>query len=247
MIMACGRRLSRSCPTRRSRSASSLEFATRTVWPLSRARRSTSAISCPKKYWVISDATRPIDRVRPFRSDWAPTFGTYWTVAMADSTRWRVTGLTFLVPFTTCETVAIETPAMRATSVIVPIEPFCTSVCGQQHSPVGPAGLEPATHGLKVHCSTNLATGPSRQFSLVRAPRLRRRAHGTLLHGEPEGLRSGARGNCSNGGSSCIGITGSGFTAGVREGSHPVITYDLKGLESWGIRLISVAVRDPSG
>src|ERR1700712_1641796 len=60
--------------------------------------------------------------------------------AMASSTRRSVSGLIALVWFTTCETVETDTPASRATSAIVVIDP---SLCGNGLEPrigIGPNG-----------------------------------------------------------------------------------------------------------
>jgi hypothetical protein len=57
--------------------------------------------------------------VRLLASPLATAFGRYPSVSMVPSTFFRVAGLTFGLPFTTRETVAIDTFASRATSYMV--------------------------------------------------------------------------------------------------------------------------------
>jgi hypothetical protein len=70
---------------------------------------------------LIADMTTAIERVLAVTSERASALGLYPTASIAALTSAVVSSLTLLVPFTTCETVAIETPAARATSAIVGI------------------------------------------------------------------------------------------------------------------------------
>src|ERR1044071_1131072 len=61
---------------------------------------------------------------------------------MASSTRLRVSSLTYLVPLMTCETVAVETPASRATSLILEVlkggRGGCSTTCRWCSSLISP-------------------------------------------------------------------------------------------------------------
>src|SRR5215216_7927366 len=71
-----------------------------------------------KKGFEMSEMRRPSMLLRPEASERACALGWYSQRSTASSTRLRVSSVTYLVPLMTCETVAVETPASRATSLI---------------------------------------------------------------------------------------------------------------------------------
>src|SRR5215212_10786869 len=72
-----------------------------------------------KKGFEMSEMRRPSMLLRPEASERACALGWYSQRSMASCTRLRVSSATYLVPLMTCETVAVETPASRATSLIL--------------------------------------------------------------------------------------------------------------------------------
>lgn len=60
---------------------------------------------------LIADTASPMDRVRAVTSERARVFGVYPSSSMASRTAWRVCGSTGRVSLSTCETVAMDTPA----------------------------------------------------------------------------------------------------------------------------------------
>src|SRR5215210_3615364 len=74
-----------------------------------------------KKGFEMSEMSRPIMLLRPEASERACAFGWYSQRSTASRTRLRVSSVTYLVPLMTCETVAVETPASRATSLILEV------------------------------------------------------------------------------------------------------------------------------
>src|ERR1700691_6298263 len=75
--------------------------------------------SSEKKGLVMSATTIPINRVDCIRSPWATLDGAKPSCATASWTRALSGALTKLVPLMTFETVAVDTRARRATSLIV--------------------------------------------------------------------------------------------------------------------------------
>src|SRR5215218_4218928 len=71
-----------------------------------------------KKGFEMSETSRPSMLLRPEASERACEFGWYSQRSTASMTRLRVSSVTYFVPLMTCETVAVETPASRATSLI---------------------------------------------------------------------------------------------------------------------------------
>src|SRR5215207_974372 len=74
-----------------------------------------------KKGFEMSEMRRPSMLLRPEASERACALGWYSQRSTASSTRLRVSSVTYLVPLMTCETVAVETPASRATSLILEV------------------------------------------------------------------------------------------------------------------------------
>src|SRR6185295_11552397 len=81
--------------------------------------RSTVPATALKKGLVTSLITSPMVWATPIFRLRAPRWGSYCNSAIAWRTRWREAGLTGTVLLITAETVAIETPALRATSRMV--------------------------------------------------------------------------------------------------------------------------------
>src|SRR5919206_3085168 len=75
-------------------------------------------ISSGKKGFEMSETSSPIMLLRPEASVRAWAFGWYSKRSMARITFLRVSSLTYFVRLMTCETVAVETPASCATSLM---------------------------------------------------------------------------------------------------------------------------------
>ena len=103
----------------RSASTSSAEAQRTTEYPRSRATSSTAWHRSAKKGLETSAMIRPTVRdAFPLRLR-ANSLGRYPSLSATSATRAAVTGLTIGSPFTTRETVLIETPASRPTSANV--------------------------------------------------------------------------------------------------------------------------------
>ena len=100
-----------------SRSSPELQSIIR--YPFLYASSSTAFASSLKKGFSISGTMAPIIFDDCLYSALASSFGRNPVSSMAASTRLRFSSFTFAVPFITRDTVAGDTPAIRATSLIL--------------------------------------------------------------------------------------------------------------------------------
>ena len=112
----------RPCMARRAEAASiasPCELDTSRCRPRARAFRSTPRISSEKYSPYRSGNKAPTVWVRRVIRLRAAEEGVKRSCSAAAFTRWRVSGVTFSAPLSARDTVATDTPAARATSLIV--------------------------------------------------------------------------------------------------------------------------------